>query len=252
MNETNEVTIVDAAPSVYAQQQASVEKMINQAITSGVPVETMERILAMRKELKSEYAKEQFDRAMTDLQSRCPIIRKNKKGKHGEYASIDHIIANVRDLLSLCGFSYRVEAEMTTEMATATCYVIHRDGHQEKSSFSGKIDSVVSRSGDSVRSSVQDAAAALTFAKRIAFCNAFGIMTGDVDTDGERKDANTQAAISVATLRQMIKDAKLNESVIAGKFNVATIEDLDERNLKVLEKSLLQKLGKDYIPTIQQ
>jgi tRNA1(Val) A37 N6-methylase TrmN6 len=43
--------------SVYQQQQASVENMIMQAIKEGTPVETFERVLAMRKELKAEYAK---------------------------------------------------------------------------------------------------------------------------------------------------------------------------------------------------
>lgn len=37
------------------------------------------------------------------------------------------------------------------------------------------------------------------------------------------------------------------ESSHYNKFNVATLEELDGRNLKILENSLLAKLGPDYV-----
>ena len=57
------------------------EALIAKAIEKNVSVETMERLLAMRRELKTEYAKEQFDNAMAKFQAKCPTIRKTKEVK---------------------------------------------------------------------------------------------------------------------------------------------------------------------------
>ena len=57
------------------------EALIFKAVESQVPVETMERLLAMRKDLKQEQAKEAFHAALAKFQSICPIIRKTKEVK---------------------------------------------------------------------------------------------------------------------------------------------------------------------------
>jgi hypothetical protein len=65
--------------SAYQQQLRSVENMIMQAIQQGTPVETLERVLAMREKLKAEYAEQKFIEAMSKFQMQCPIIKKTKK-----------------------------------------------------------------------------------------------------------------------------------------------------------------------------
>lgn len=243
---------------VYQQQQASVEKMITQAITSGVPVETMERVLAMRKELKAEYAKEQYDRAMSGFQSECPIIKRVKEGsktKSGQlafkYAPLEVIIKEVQPLMRKYSLSYNFKP-MKNEQGKITdvrCYATHIDGYSDFSEMP-----VTEGGGTSLMSGSQISAASITFAKRYAFCNIFGIVTEEEDDEKllPKDKAPEVKPSSIGTIRQMIKDAKLTESKIAEKFNVATIDELDERSLKILEKSLLEKLGKDYIPTIVQ
>lgn len=254
-----EVAVVPTqAVSAYQQQQASVEKMITQAITSGVPVETMERVLAMRRELKAEYAKEQYDLAMSGFQSECPIIKRVKEGSRTKagtlafkYAPLEVIIKEVQSLMRKYSLSYNFKP-MKNEQGKITdvrCYATHIDGYSDYSEMP-----VTEGGGTSLMTGSQISAASITFAKRYAFCNIFGIVTEEEDNENKlpQNEAPKIEVQSIGTLRQMIKDAGLNESKIAEKFNVATIEELDERNLKVLEKSLLQKLGKDYIPTIVQ
>ena len=48
--------------------------LIAQAIQAGhtIPVDTLERLLAMRRELKAESAREAYFGALTDFQARCP------------------------------------------------------------------------------------------------------------------------------------------------------------------------------------
>ncbi len=178
---TNEITTINSA-----------EQLISQAIDKSVPVETMERLLAMRRELKAEWAKEQYDKAMAEFQADCPVIVKTKevKTKSGivayRYAPIESIVEQVKPFLQKHGFSYSVQQELKDAGVKVTCRAVHRDGHSENHPmevpFGTKTD---------IMSQTQVVAAASTFAKRYAFCNAFGILTGDEDTDAAPQPTTT-------------------------------------------------------------
>jgi hypothetical protein len=164
------------------------ETFISQAIQKGVPVETLERLLAMRQQLKAEFAKEAFNRALAEFQAECPVIEKTKKvdftskrtgnRTNYAYAPLEVIVQQVKEFLQRHGFSYTITAEVdNNSMMTAICTVTHELGHSEQSKFQVPIDK------DSYMNAQQQFASALTFAKRYAFCNAFGILTGDEDDD---------------------------------------------------------------------
>ena len=257
---TSEVSVIpnseQAVGTAYERQQASVETMILQAIEKGLPVETMERILAMRTQLKAEWAKEQFDRSMADCQAEMPVIEKSKqardeaKGKDlYKYAPIDAIVAIAGPIIARHGFSYSFKTLNAPDKVKVTCIVKHRDGHSEESDMETALSTKTQ-----IMSAPQQIAATVTFNKRYAFTNAFGITTGGEDDESQIPKDLTPPIVppALGTIRAMIKDANLTEGAIAQRFNVATIDELDARNLKILEKSLLEKLGPDYIPTIVQ
>lgn len=243
--------------SAYQQQLRSVENMIMQAIKEGTPVETLERVLAMRDKLKAEYAKEQYDIAMSGFQSECPIIKRVKDGsrtKSGQlafkYAPLEVIIKEVQPMMRKYKLSYNFKPMKNDagKITDVRAYATHINGYSDFSEMP-----VTEGGGTSLMSGSQVSAASITFAKRYAFCNIFGIVTEEEDDEKQiPKDTVTPKAQSIATIRKMIKDAKLKEGVVAGKFNVGTIDDLNQRELLILEKSLLERLGKDYIPTIVQ
>jgi hypothetical protein len=164
--------------------KGEVETLIAQAIDKNVPVETMERLLVMRRELKAEFAKEAFDKAMSEFQAGCPTIGKTKcvytkaGNKAYSYAPLESIVAQVKGLLKEHGFSYAVQTETKEGMVKVTCIAKHKYGHTEPSSVEVPLGNKTD-----IMSQTQVVAAALTFAKRYAFCNAFGILTGDEDTD---------------------------------------------------------------------
>src|SRR5687768_1312205 len=163
------------------------EALIAKAIDKHVPVETMERLLMMRRELKAEWAKEEFDKAMSAFQAECPIIKKTKGVKTGtgdiayKYAPLDSIVEQVKDILSTHGFSYSVNQPVAKPGYIKVALTVkHKSGHSE-------VTCVELPLGNKTRimSQTQVEAATLTFAKRYAFCNAFGILTGDEDTDAK-------------------------------------------------------------------
>lgn len=160
------------------------EILISQAINKNVPVEALERLLAMRRELKQERAKEEYDRAMAEFQADCPTIVKTKevKTKAGivayRYAPIESIVEQVRDILKKHGFSYSTNMELLGNGVKVTVKVTHLTGHSEETCMSVPLGNKTD-----IMSQSQVVAAAQTFAKRYAFCNAFGILTGDEDND---------------------------------------------------------------------
>ena len=161
------------------------DKLISQAIEKDVSVETMEKLLAMRKDLKAEYAKEQYDSAMAEFQADCPEIEKTKevKTKGGQiaykYAPIEAIVRQVKETLRKHGFSYAVQTQAKDKLVKSICIVKHKFGHSENYEMEVPLGNKTQVMSDS-----QVVAAASTFSKRYAFCNAFGILTGDGDNDG--------------------------------------------------------------------
>lgn len=172
--------------------QFSPENLISQAIDKALPMETMEKLLMMRKELKAEFAKEAFDQAMAHLQGDLTVITKDKKvdftsKRTGNrttysYAPIDSIVRQTKDPIARNGLSYCFTTEQTDSSLTATCTVKHSLGHRESTSFRVPLDP------EAFMSAPQKVGAAMTYAKRYAFCNAFGIMTGDEDPDAVDND----------------------------------------------------------------
>jgi len=217
--ENDSVSIVQAPAHVAP----TAEILIAQALDKGLSVETIERLLAMRKELKAEAAKEAYDEAMANFQAECPVIEKDKKvnfiTKAGDrvdyaYAPLDSIVRQVKELIAKNGFSYNFKTEESAEGVRTVCIVKHKLGHTDSSDF------MVTGGGTSLMSAAQIKSSKATYAKRNAFCNAFGIITGDEDNDApktkEEAKAETQAtAEQRAEIEKLTVEAGLTTSDVA-------------------------------------
>jgi len=164
---------VDAPPDIGGLMQLAIEKNLN--------VESMERLLAMRRELRAEHAKTLYDEALAAFQAACPIISKTKAGPSGAYkfAPLETIVAETKELIRQYGFSYRITSEISEGWVQALCTLTHSGGHSETTQFKVPVDS-----RNKMMSDPQRYAGSLTFATRYAFRNALGILTGDEDRDG--------------------------------------------------------------------
>jgi uncharacterized protein YdhG (YjbR/CyaY superfamily) len=166
------------------------QALIEKAIEKNLDIDKMERILAMRRELKQEFAREAYFLALSSFQKDCPVIEKKKvvfeKGSttkaRYKFAPLDDIVSQISETLEKYGFSYTIKTLQTKETVTAICFAHHKAGHFEQTEFTIPIDFT------SYMSPAQQTAAALTYAKRYSFCDAFGIMTGDEDNDANTGD----------------------------------------------------------------
>lgn len=222
--------------------QIDADSFIGKALESGAPVETLERLLAMRNEIQAENAKRAYYESLAAFQAECPPIKKGRdvKAKNGSvmyrYASLDDIVAQVSGLLQKHGFSYTIETKQEGGFITATTIVHHIGGHSSQSSFPVPVDV------DGYMNSAQKAGSAQTYAKRYSFTNAFGLMTTDQDDDAQslgkgidinelhRKYANLRDAIfehyaSIVDIKNNISEYDLTGEQ---SYLSAAAESLDE------------------------
>lgn len=166
---------------------------------------SVERLLAMNRDMKAERAREAYFDALAGFQSECPIVYKSKKvkgkKKDGEaeaptkysYAPIEDILAfqeaagpTIKELLKKWGFSYTFKSHQSEDgkRYTAICYAHHREGHSEYTEFTvpTSFPEYMNLSG------AQEQGASCTYADRYAFKNAFGIVTKGDDNDAPRNE----------------------------------------------------------------
>lgn len=195
------------------------ETLISQAIAKGTPVETLERLLAMRKELRAEQAKDAFDKAMAAFQFECPVIVKTKavKTKSGvvayKFAPIDSIITQAKPFIQKHGFSYSSNMEIVKNgeetQIKVKIKVTHAAGHSELTEMTVPLGNKTD-----IMSQTQVVAAAQTFAKRYAFVNAFGILTSDEDNENLLKDKEEKQSLPKDAVTKINK-AKTHEELVA-------------------------------------
>jgi len=210
----------EATTTAVAQTAAAMEgpeALIARAIDKGVPIDVMERLLAMRRELKAEAAREAYFTSLAAFQAQCPEIPKGKQvvDKNGNpryrYAPIEQIVAVVKEPLSANGFSYVLDSEQDDSSVTGVCASHHIQGHSETTRFKVPIDK------DAYMNEPQKFASARTFAQRYAFKGAYGIQTGDEDEDATSVDPEHSAAETEEVPAMLKCPACGAQAVIKGK-----------------------------------
>jgi hypothetical protein len=211
-----------------------VMSLLIQAVEQKLPVETMERLFSLREKIKSEKAKEEFTKSLSNFQMECPEIPKTKKvlNKDGktiryQYAPLETIIKKIKKPLSDNGLSYNWSVENSEGMIEAKANITHILGHTESSSFSVPIDK------EGFMTAPQKYASALTFAKRYSLINALGISTGEEDTDATdvNKEPIPKSIKSqiIFSLKSLNKKTDTKEQIINAVKELTQL-DLEEKN----------------------
>lgn len=218
-----------------ARDAAEVQGFISQAIAANAPVETMERLFALRGQIKAEYAKEQFTEALGRFQQDCPVIKKTRKvmNKDGrsvryQFAPLDAISEQIKDALRENKLSYSWDTKREQNNMVVTCKITHVLGHFETSTIEIPIDS------EGFMTAPQKVASATTFAKRYTLLNALGITTADEDDDslstpkqGEPKNIKSVIMLRLRELGQKT-DTKANIAAAAKKLTQLDLTDENE------------------------
>jgi hypothetical protein len=195
------------------------QAMIMAAIKGGASMDVIERLMDMRERIKKEQAEIEFRESMTKFQSEIKTVIKSKKVNYTtrsqvnveyKYTPLNELVSSAAPAMFRNGLSFSFTTKQDKESVTSICHANHSMGHTESTEFTIPIDL------DSKMNPAQQVASALTYSKRYAFCNAFGIVTGDFDDDGistgkikddsENQAKKKEAEEKIASLPDYIKE----------------------------------------------
>jgi len=248
----------------YENGSAGMMKLLEMAIAGKADMDTLKKLMELKKEYDAGEAKKAFDEAMSAFQGECPIIQRKKAGSKTNsgqtvfhYAPLEDIVCAVRPLLSKYGFSYLFREEKTEDGQTrVVCVATHKQGHSEKSDQYKELGTKTN-----LMSNQQHQAAALTFSKRYAFTNVFGIVVGGEDNENALKEkagkAKTAQEMPTEEARGVVKEyseiAKLVKELCPSAKNQQQAADFVNRTAGT-DIASIQKLtpneGKRILATL--
>ena len=215
-------------PADQGTPMALIQMAINQP---NFPIENLERLMALQERWEKNQAKKAFIDSMAKFQSECPMIEKTKKVYEKNdpskirysYAPLESIVEQVKEIISKHGFSYGFDEDKDEQNTKIICTVTHQLGHSEQTTFKIPVGS------EQYMTDVQKHGARMTFGKRYAFCNAFGIMTGDEDTDAQNTSevaGNTDEMFKQA--QKMINEEKNQMKILTYRQKIESSKKYSE------------------------
>jgi hypothetical protein len=166
------------------------QDLLTRAVEKGASLETLERLVALAKDVREVQAREAWHYAMAEFQRRCPSIKKTAtaqiataKGYYSyRYAALDEIMEVIRPLLGELGLSVSWSTRVEPQRVIISCRIAHVLGHSENS---GEVSMPIADSQDrSGGNPAQKVGSALTYARRYSLLCVTGLSPED-DDDGQ-------------------------------------------------------------------
>jgi len=235
----------DAVPAVVVSAaMTETNAMIKLAITEKVPVDTMERLVALAERMTDRAAASEFAGALAAFQGECPSIAKtstaNIPGASGggfsyKYAELDQIVATIRPLLHRRGLSYSWDCKLDGQLLNCMCTLRHVNGHSVTATFTSPTESKAGMSPQ------QKVASALTFARRQSLVQVLGLTTCDPDTDAALGSPEPITPGQVSNLEAFVRDSGASLTGFLKYMDVASLADIQSRNYESAVTALNQK-----------
>lgn len=154
------------------------------AADPNVPVEKLERLIAMQERIDAYHARADFHAAFAEMQGEIPVI--TKRGEivvdghvRSTYAKHEDIQREIRPILQRHGFALRHRNEYTPDGKLKIIGILsHRSGHHEQDEFVGPADTSGSKNA------IQALGSTRSYGMRYTTIALLNITTENVDDDG--------------------------------------------------------------------
>ena len=182
------------------------QALISKALDNNAGIETLERLVALAKDVRAMEAREAWYHAMATFQRTCPTIKKTATAKINtarasysySYAPLHEILGTIQPVLGPLGLSISWRSRMEHHPDPRTiapsvvvlCRVAHELGHHEDS---GEIVMPITGEDGRGGNASQRAASAMTYAKRYSLLGIIGMAPED-DDDGGRNESGKDLA----------------------------------------------------------
>jgi len=155
---------------------------IDQQIMQSSDMDTVERLMVLRREIEASEARRSYQRDFARLQSVLPSVQKSgkasfqtKKGGRLEYCyvKIDDLTNALKPFLNEHGFSFLFKQKENYDKIAVACIVMHIEGHRESVEMSAPIDT------SGYKNHLQAMASTVSYLRRLTFTSAFGLSVTD-------------------------------------------------------------------------
>lgn len=232
-----ELARIEPATEVAHQPMVSMIERI--ALDPNVPIEKLERMLAMQERIQAESAKAAFAAAFAAASSEFPMIPLNGRGdKNKHYALLKDIVNLTRPVLSRHGLALSFGVESTPDKVTVTAELMHVAGHSKTTSME------LPRDTSGSKNAVQAVGSSQTYGQRYTAQAILGLSLGD-DTDDDGAGAADSGKIDADQyfqLRNLIDEAEADEAKFCEYLKVANIEELPRKSFANAVQALRNKI----------
>lgn len=233
------------ALAVHEPGSSEISGILRLAVERGVPVDTIERLVALKERMDERSAAAEFNQALAAFQAECPAIRKTSTAKvttksggayEYRYAELDEIARTTRPLLQKHGLSYSWDSELAGDKIVCTCTLRHIAGHSQTAKFVCPTDTA------SAMSSQQKHAAALTYSRRQSLIQVLGLTTTDPDTDGASDERITEQ--QAYAIEDLIRESGADRARFLSYMGVASVGEIAARDYQKATTALRRKQTK--------
>jgi hypothetical protein len=203
-----------------------------QVMIAGIPVQLARmgpdeigQMMTLHERWEATQAKKTYFAAISDFQSRCPIIEKADKAYDKLYARMDRIWRTIRPIMSDLGLS--VTWQMV-EYRDGMCHVegelAQREGHSVRLIRDVPVPELIKG-----QNKTQQAGSAETYAKRYALCAALGIVTGEDDDGGKPPRPECLSADDIREIESLLNRLPFGgKDALQGILEWASVTKLED------------------------
>ena len=227
---------------------ALAEIMRNPAQLKEFPIDVVERLYEMDKEMRAEAARREYIAAMHALQGELtPVRKRGRNTDNGSmYARLDDIERMLDPLISRYGFTYNASTERSDKQDCMVYVgtVRHVGGHETRHELEAPYDHLGPKGGPQ-KTRIHGMVSSNTYCKRTVKVNAFDV-TVTLDDDGNAAggigpSAETITDNQVADLRALIEEAGANDEAFRKVCKVDKWEELPASMYKAAVQRLDMK-----------
>jgi len=230
------------------EQPATMLSIIARAASDpNTDIDKLERLLAMKREMDAEQAKQSYNRALKAAQTEIGVVGFNKFNGQtkSSYATLEKIDAAVRPIYTKHGFSISYDTGDTPSegLMRVLCIVAHQDGHERTYKLDVPNDGKGAKGGD-VMTKTHATGSGLSYGKRYLLTAVFNIQTGENDDDGNSAGGTTCVSDEQAeTIRQMLQDNDFDIRGFCDYFKVDAITSIPANRYDGVIRDIKQKIA---------
>lgn len=216
------------APPTNATPLERVIAAIEQGVA--VPIETLERMVALQERFDENRAKAMFMEAMVACQSEMPAVTRDRKNTqtNSMYATLEAVNTTIKPVYLKHGFklSFGQDESTKPDHIRVKCVVGHSAGHTETYHLDGPLDATGLK-GTVNKTPMHATASTASYLQRILITMIFNITIAGADRDGNSapKDRPINGE-EMAQLNTLIADTKTELTRFLAAFQVESMSEL--------------------------